>query len=374
MSEQDPVQQSIDNVSNDYDLDTFKLEDENLEKAKCFYENAVFEGGGIKGIAFGGAIKFFEEHKLMQNMKRFAGSSAGAIIAACVAIGYVADEIIDIMTNTDFTQFKDDSWNVAMDAYRFLHNYGIYKGDRFYEWFKGVVKSKTGDENFTFKQLHDQTGKELVITGTCLNKAITYYFHHLKWPNMPIALAVRISMSIPLVYQAVKIHTKTPKYDVNGDIIKDQNGEPVYIDSEDVMVDGGLLNNYPIWCFDGTNIGSNDVDDVGMQKSKTIGFKLMTSDEKKDDRLYYYDNPINSIVDCVRALIDSMTIQIERGHIRKGYWDKTVCLNTGTVSTLDFNLSEEVKKELINNAYIATKNHFYCKLFGVENKMNEIKH
>lgn len=43
----------------------------------------------------------------------------------------------------------------------------------------------------------------------------------------------------------------------------------------------------------------------------------------QSNQLYYYDSPIGNIVDYVKALIDSMTIQIERGHIRKGYWDKT---------------------------------------------------
>ena len=38
----------------------------------------------------------------------------------------------------------------------------------------------------------------------------------------------------------------------------------------------------------------------------------------------------------------------------------------------DFNLNEETKKMLIDNAYVATKNHFYCKLRGLPNKMNEL--
>lgn len=337
-----------------------------------YYENIVFEGGGMKGIAFGGALKCMEDYGLMQKIKRYAGSSAGAIVAALIAVGYTGDEIIKLMSDTDFTQFKDDSWGVVLDVYRFVHNYGIYKGDRFLEWFKGLVKDKTGNENYNFKQLYDDHNKELVLTGTCLNKANTYYFHYKKWPEMPIALAVRISMSIPLVYKAIKLHTKTPKLDDTGTPVYDCHGNMEYIDSEDIMVDGGLLNNYPIWCFDGPEIGDHNVATDDMDSSKTIGFKLMSTNEKKDNQLYYYDSPIGNIVDYVKALIDSMTIQIERGHIRKGYWDKTVCLNTGNVHTLDFNLSEETKKTLIDNAYVATKNHFYCKLRGLPNRMNEL--
>lgn len=343
------------------------------EQMTKYYENIVFEGGGIKGIAFGGALKCLEDLGILDKIKRYAGSSAGAIVAASLAVGYTADEIVSIMSDTDFTQFKDDSWGVVLDVYRFVNNYGIYKGDRFLEWFKNLIKAKTNDENFTFKQLYDKSQKELVLTGTCLNKAITYYFHYKKWPDMPIALAVRISMSIPLVYKAVKLHTKTPKNPMTTPYPNPHpNNEPIeYIESEDIMVDGGLLNNYPIWCFDGIEIGDNKVDGDKMESSKTLGFKLMSSNEKKDDQLYYYDSPIGNIVDYVKALIDSMTIQIERGHIRKGYWDKTVCLNTGNVHTMDFNLDAKTKQTLIDNAYTATLNHFHCKLKGVPNKMNE---
>ncbi len=355
-----------------YDLDTFSLNGDDLKKFEGRYENLVFEGGGIRGIAFGGVLKFFEEHGLMKGIKRYAGSSAGAIIAATVAIGYTSNEIIDLLSTTDFMQFKDDSWGVVLDAYRFLSQYGIYKGDKLFEFFKKLVKDKQGDENFTFKQLYDKTGIELVITGTCLNKATTYYFHYLKWPDMPIALAVRISMSIPLVYKAIKINSQTPKYDDDGNVMHNEDGSIQMVTTEDVMVDGGLLNNYPIWVFDGKILGDSNIKGEQMQNSKTLGFKLMSQDEKRDSQLYYYDSPIHNIVDYMKALVDSMTIQIERGHIRKGYWDKTVSINTGSVHTLDFNIPQETKQLLVNTAYDATKNHFYCALNNVPNLLNEI--
>lgn len=354
------------------DIAQFSLEGEDLQQFHNKYENLVFEGGGIRGIAFGGVLKFFEDHDLMQYVKRIAGSSAGAIVATAVAIGYTGDEIIKILDETNFEQFKDDSWGVVLDVYRFFNQYGIYRGDVFLDWFRKLVVDKTQDENFTFKQVYDTYGIELVITGTCLNRGITYYFDHSKWPDMPIALAVRISMSIPLIFKAVTIHTKEPKLDKNGNPELDKNGNPIIVDREDIMVDGGLLNNYPIGVFDGKTIGDQDIDNEAIKKSKTLGFKLMSSSEKKDETLYHYYESINNIVDYMKAFIDSMTIQIERGHIRAGYWDKTVCINTGDIHTLDFNLPEETKDKLIKTAYNATKNHFYCHIHNIPNKWNNI--
>ena len=356
----------------EYNIEQFSLEGDELNRFCGKYENLVFEGGGMRGIAFGGVLKFFEDHNLMQYVKRLAGSSAGSIVAAAVAIGYTGTEIIDILDKTDFEKFKDDSWGVVLDVYRFFNKYGIYKGDVFLTWFKNLVKEKTQDENTTFKQVYDNYGKELVITGTCLNRGQTYYFDHKNWPNMPIALAVRISMSIPLIFKAVVIHTKDPKLDKDGNPELDEDGNVVMVDRADTMVDGGLLNNYPIWVFDGKHIGDSDVDESAMQKSKTLGFKLMSSLEKEDTMLYHYYEPINGIVDYMKAFISSMTIQIERGHIRKGYWDKSVSINTGDVHTLDFNLGQETKDKLIQTAYNATKNHFYCQLHNIPNTWNKI--
>ncbi len=57
------------------------------------FENLVFEGGGVKGLAFCGALEVLEEKDVMKNIKRLVGSSAGAITAGLLACGYTADGI-----------------------------------------------------------------------------------------------------------------------------------------------------------------------------------------------------------------------------------------------------------------------------------------
>jgi predicted acylesterase/phospholipase RssA len=90
--------------STDYDLQQFSLKGDDLNQFCGKYENMVFEGGGIRGIAFGGVLKYFEEHDLMKYIKRVAGSSAGAIVAAAVAIGYNGEEVINILSETNFNE------------------------------------------------------------------------------------------------------------------------------------------------------------------------------------------------------------------------------------------------------------------------------
>lgn len=310
-------------------------------------DKLVFEGGGVRGIAFGGCLRFLEEYHLLDQIHSFAGSSAGAIVATAVAVGYSSQEIIDILQRTDFEAFKDDSWGVVMDLLRLLTQYGIYKGDAFYKWFSELMQQKTGDGNITFQQIYDRYGNDLVITGTCLNKANTIFFsrHDPVYANVPVAFAVRASMSIPLFWKAVKFQDK-------------------------LLVDGGVLNNYPIYCFDGNFIGDPNVTDAQTSASTTLGLKLMTSTEKPDSQIYHSDIPIDGPIDYAKALLNTMLIQIERGYIRSNYWERTVCINTHEVGSLDFHIGKDIKMMLVHEGYVAAKNFFYCRVLGVPNHMN----
>ena len=157
---------------------------------------------------------------------------------------------------------------------------------------------------------------------------------------MPVKIAMRISMSIPVFFASVRVGDK-------------------------VMVDGGLLNNYPIWVFDGKTIGDPHVTDEEIAKSETIGFKLMTDQETEDYQLYHVDEPVEGIVQYFTALINSMLIQIERGHIRTGYWQRTVAINTHNVGSLEFSLPQDTMQKLIQTGYDSV----HSKLIDIQKRL-----
>ncbi|XP_070184563.1 uncharacterized protein [Littorina saxatilis] len=109
-------------------------------------------------------------------------------------------------------------------------SFGWNPGRRIYEWFGERMKAKTGEADFTFQQLYQKYGKKLCIIVTNLNHMTTEYCHPKTTPDMPIRTALRMSMAIPGLFSAMK-------YKHHG--------------TEDVYVDGGVLCNYPIHCFDG---------------------------------------------------------------------------------------------------------------------------
>lgn len=91
----------------------------------------VLSGGGSKGIAQAGALKFLEE----QNIKpsHIAGTSAGAIIAALYAYGKKPEEILEFFKSIYFFHWKHFTFKKA----------GIVDSDSFKSYFNQIFNDTT---------------------------------------------------------------------------------------------------------------------------------------------------------------------------------------------------------------------------------------
>ena len=125
------------------------------------FKNMVFEGGGVKGIAYVGIMQVLEEKGILPQIQRVGGTSAGAINAFLFAINYDVADTQEVMQKLDFNKFKDDSWGVYKDSKRLMNEFGIYKGNYFTSWLKELLERKGFSANITFKSLHEKSGKEL---------------------------------------------------------------------------------------------------------------------------------------------------------------------------------------------------------------------
>lgn len=308
-------------------------------------ENLVFEGGGVRGIAFAGALKRLEELNVTGTIKRIIGSSAGAITAGAVAVGYTGQEMEELLKNTDFNEFKDSSWGVVKDVYRLFSRFGYYKGNVFEEWFCQILTKKCGRGDITFAEVYNQFGIDLIITGTCLSRRKTLYYNKDNTPDMKICKAVRISMSIPGFFQAI--------FDKNQDEV-------------DVLVDGGTLNNYPINYFDNLkleHVSSSDktVGDDGVETfdySKTLGLKLMGVNELENSQIYEGYEKIDGFESFLSSILSSLLLQIERLHVNDKYWKRTVPIKTFNVDTTEFDITDSMKDKLIQSGYDCTSKFF----------------
>jgi predicted acylesterase/phospholipase RssA len=68
--------------------------------------DAVFEGGGVKGIGLVGTV--YEIENAGYEFENLAGTSAGAIVASLLAVGYKSEEIKRELERLNYNDFKDE--------------------------------------------------------------------------------------------------------------------------------------------------------------------------------------------------------------------------------------------------------------------------
>ncbi|MGZ5243903.1 MAG: patatin-like phospholipase family protein [Bacteroidia bacterium] len=309
------------------------------------YRNLVLEGAGIRGIAYSGALMELQEHKILDSISRVGGTSAGAITALAVSIGYSPQEIYEIVANTPFQKFNDGRFLFFGGFRRLNKNYGWYMGEAFSNWLSDLIEKKTGNKDITFRQLREKGFKDLYITGTSLNRQKLIVFSHENYPDMKVRDAVRISMSIPLYYQAVWI-------DSVGNIIR----KPKNTQGLDLMVDGGIMGNFPIHIFDSTkyfsaNAYMDSAKNAFAKNPETIGVRI-DSDEQinfdlNNNGLAPFE--INGFKDYVSAFYNIIIENLNRQSLDETDWKRTISVSSVNIGPKVKKLSDQQKNMLVES-------------------------
>ncbi len=324
-----------------------------------YFRNLVFEGGGVKGIAYVGAIAELEKRNILEAIKRVGGTSAGAINAILVGLNYTPSEMDDILRNLNFNNFLDDSWGIIRDTHRLIEQYGWYKGDFFRNWIARIIAAKTGNPEATFADVHrrktEKGFKDIYLTGTNLSTHFGEVFSFEHTPRMCMADAVRISMSIPLFF--------TAKASLRGDL----------------YVDGGLLANYPVKLFDRKKYveakssmpvyyrnHNKKLADTGIHvdnyvfNKETLGFRLDSAKEIAvfRDHAEPAVNKIDDFFDYAFGLIATLLEAQQNMHLHSDDWQRTVYIDTLGVKTTEFDLPDTKKDDLVNSGRKGVENYF----------------
>ncbi|HEX8163354.1 MAG TPA: patatin-like phospholipase family protein [Pyrinomonadaceae bacterium] len=297
------------------------------------FKNLVFEGGGVKGIAYGGALDVLERAQITPQIEKVAGTSAGAITATMLSLNYTADEFSDIMMGLDFSKLKDGG--DLGGPLRLIERYGWFKGDYFLNLMESYIEGKTGDGRATFRDLaekyRERGFKDLYVFGTDLSQQAVQEFSYRETPEVAVADAVRISMSIPFFFEARDY---------------EQDGQ------ENVYCDGGVLNNYPISTFDEQYTAPDpELGHTMLHRTPnpaTLGFHLDNLDQPPPRPVVNVRRFAGSVFEAILN-IQNILMKTNPGDERR-----TVFINDLGVSTTDFQLSDQTKCDLMTQGRIAT--------------------
>jgi predicted acylesterase/phospholipase RssA len=182
----------------------------------------IFGGGGVYGILYLGLVKFCEDQGILKQLKKVIGVSVGSMVSLYLALGYTYPELYkSVMYDIDLYKILEIS---ADNIFNILDQLGINNGAYIEETIKNIIAAKGMSPYLTFRDLNE------LNVGPQLNLGYTRSFHNDFFmanadttPDMPVWLAVRASISIPIIL--------TPVMDYN---------------DHDILCDGGLVNNTPI--------------------------------------------------------------------------------------------------------------------------------
>lgn len=299
-----------------------------------YMADAVFEGGGVKGIAFLGALRCFSDVGV--RWQRSAGTSAGAITAALVAADFTIQELEAIFGALDFDaeflaqktsplifnrtpgdDLSNPQWMVP--NLMAVGQLGQYSTDPFKRWLEGVL----GDRLRTFADIDRRHGRDLrVIVSDISRGQMLVLPDDLDKIEPPlankqafeVAEAVRLSMSIPLFFEPGILGTST-------------------------IVDGGILSNFPLWLFDIATMRH-------LPRWPTFGFRLTGQEDNRT---------IRSAVDVFTGMFQTMMTAGDRYHLRRNGQGRVIYMNTDGIEATQFNLSNADKDDLYRIGYEAAQ-------------------
>ncbi len=280
--------------------------------------NCIFTGGSARGLCYVGVLKALE--KLDIKIDIHAGSSIGAVILAFYVLGYNVNEIEKEIDNLNLCSlFIDINPKIISDL-------ALSKGNIYYKWLKNKIESKFyGKANKKGKMpsvCFKDIKQDLIIIATNLETSEAEIFSKTTTPDMELALALRITSSMPGLLKPVVYQGKT-------------------------LIDGDILRGRPIW---------KSVKKLINEPEKLLEFRITGGNRNKLSK-----NPVklvNSIVNAAAYAIDNDAVNTYKDYIN------IIQININDLLFTDFNLSRNRKKSIYDIGYKTTMTYFHNKACG----------
>ncbi|KTC69283.1 esterase of the alpha-beta hydrolase superfamily protein [Legionella birminghamensis] len=319
-------------------------------------DTMVFCGGGAKIFAHVGAYKAFQESGIQPS--KFAGSSAGAIMAILCYLGYSWVEIFGFFKsfkeenivhyNIDSSGISDtDALKAALDfmiikkVNQILSEYETIAGKEAAKELRSLVYEPgviTFESLKRLKQAYPKCclGDELIVTATNKEKRKTVYFSYGHSPQKEVSKAGAMSSSFPIVFK------------------------PTLLPDGNTYNDGGILSNLPTEAFsdDKSTFLKSDYDNC----LKLVAFQFDNGPERSIlNKLVHRVYRENFLWNWIYGLLTGVRDPVsgwERDRLKLlHYSGQTVLIPIGNVSATQFDICAEDQEKLLEKGYKAAKRY-----------------
>lgn len=328
---------------------------------EAIWYNLAFQSGGIRTFVHHGALLALEEAGVLQPIKRVAGTSAGAMLAALVAFrlpikeSLAHYEAVDMsripqMATDDVVQFDSSIPLVAgmqsqlygltkraTPVTRLMKSYGWYSSAYAYSWIRDVIAQQCeGNGDATFGEFRERGFRDLYVIAANISKSRGEIFSAETTPYAPVAAALLISQSIPLFFEAIQFDGYT-------------------IGQGDYYADGALVNNFPVDLFDEPRyleLGDKMQSDINWQ---TLGLQHVTPADAIEA-----NRPIESLRSYMENLSQMvLNMQTARQMLNPLNAKRSIQISNLGISGTDFTVEPKpgnsVYDQLVAEGYTATQ-------------------
>ncbi|WP_316569635.1 patatin-like phospholipase family protein [Neobacillus sp. YIM B06451] len=286
--------------------------------------DGVFSGGGIKGFALVGAYEAIERRGF--RFCRVAGTSAGSIVASLISAGYTSGEMRGLLDELDLSDLLDSrKLLIPGPVTKWILLYwklGLYKGEALEQWLaeKLAIKGLRTFADLPHQALRvvasDLTNGKMIILPDDLPK------YGIAPEAFPVAKAVRMSCSIPYFFEPVKL---------------------AGLGGKNIVVDGGVLSNFPMWLFDTENV---------KKVRPVLGIQLSHEPEN------HPKHKIKNAIHLFEALFETMKDAHDARYISRKHAKNIIFIPTAGVASTEFGLTAEKKEKLISHGRLCAENFF----------------
>lgn len=247
----------------------------------------VFSGSGTLFPCHIGAYTAIRKQGFV--VKRVAGTSGGAVVAAAIAHGMSPEDMLSISKKLLNKKILDRQWFPWRD-------YGLHRADKIHKAISEILPGKMGDVAIPFGvfTVDLETGRVVFISRS--------------EKKVPVADAVTASMSIPFFFRAREIR-----------------GMKGY------HVDGGVSANFAMGVWD----------DIPTRRTIGVRFRFNPNPPRK---------PVKSIVDFTRATMGALVDNANRTHVSRKRWQNVIQIETDG-DGMNFDLSSSDVQKLYNDGY-----------------------
>jgi NTE family protein len=265
------------------------------------YDTIVISGGALKGFAVLGCLQCLVDQQKLNFIKKYIGTSIGAIISYLLCIGYTPIEIMVHLCKNDWMKKM-----AHFDILNAVNGGGAISFSIINEILEKMTIEKIG-KFVTLGEIHKTYGKQLICCAFNMTKQDQEFLNPIDNPDLPCLVALRMTSNLPILF------------------------EP-FLYNSCYYIDGGVFCNFPIFY---SSLDNDHVIGIKFKKKAEISMKPFMP--------YLYD-----LITIPSRFIED--------HLNKHYNHFDIIeIDVNDLSSLNFQMSMNDRLEMFSSGYESAK-------------------